>query len=109
MLYVRVSLMRPKPGFEREVAEMMDSLVTFYADQPGYLNGYKLRSADDGGLVGRVTVWKSGELADATAQSAHVLAQRSELHALIEADSHAEWSFEAAEASEALAGLVGKP
>ncbi|MHB8376986.1 MAG: antibiotic biosynthesis monooxygenase family protein [Dehalococcoidia bacterium] len=108
MLYVRVSLMRPKPGCEQEVAEMMDSLVTFYATQPGYLNGYKLRSADDGGLVGRVTVWQSGDLANTTAQSTHVLAQRALLQALVDEDSDAEWSFDAAEASEALAGLVGR-
>lgn len=108
MLYVRVSLMRPKPGCEHEVARMMDELVSFYAKQPGFLNAYKLRSADDGGQFGRVTVWQSGELADATAQSAHVLARRSELHLLIEEDSHVEWSFQATEDAEALAGLVAR-
>jgi quinol monooxygenase YgiN len=107
MLYIRVSLMTPKVDEAPAVARIMDELLAFYATQPGFLSGYKLRSADANHQIGRITVWRSGEDADATAQHQHVLAQRSELAPLIESDSHTEWSFEAAEASESLAAIVG--
>ncbi|HEY7802798.1 MAG TPA: hypothetical protein VIE40_08995 [Dehalococcoidia bacterium] len=107
MLYIRVSLMTPKADEAPAVARIMDELLGFYATQPGFLSGYKLRSADANQQIGRVTVWRAGEDADATAQHQHVLAQRSELTPLIEEHSHTEWSFDAAEASESLAAMVG--
>ena len=106
MLYIRVSLMLPKAGCEREVAQIMDDLVTFYARQPGYVHGHKLHSADGNRLMGRVTVWESEEAADTVAQMTHVMARRSELQPLIEADSHVERSFDATDGAESLADLV---
>ncbi|MGH7622080.1 MAG: hypothetical protein ACREMU_07040, partial [Gemmatimonadaceae bacterium] len=106
MVYIRISLMTPKLDEAGAVARIMDDLLTFYARQPGYLNGYKLRSADENERVGRVTVWRTAQEADATAQAQHVLAQRSELAPITESDSHVEWSFLAAEGSESLAALI---
>ena len=106
MLYIRVSLMVPKEGCDREVAETMDDLVAFYDEQPGFVGGYKLRSADGNRYIGRVTVWQSEEAADAAAQTTHVLARRSELQPLIEQESHLERSFDAAEGAQSLAELI---
>ncbi|MBF6600874.1 MAG: hypothetical protein IVW36_10240 [Dehalococcoidia bacterium] len=107
MLYVRLSLMTPKPDEAAVVAGIIDDLLAVYAAQPGYITGYSLRSPESEQL-GRVTVWRDAEAADAAAQVQHVLAQRAELTPLVEADSHLEWSFEAAAADESLVALVGR-
>jgi quinol monooxygenase YgiN len=106
MLYIRVSLMVPKEGFDGEVAQLMDDLVAFYDEQPGYIRGYKLRSSDGNAFIGRVTVWESEASADAAAQTTHVLSRRAELQPLIEQESHLERSFDAAEGAQSLAELV---
>lgn len=108
MLYVRMSLMTPTPGRQQDVAAIMDSLVSFYAKQPGYVVGYKLAAADDTGDMGRVTVWRSGEEADATAQTNHVMSLRSDLMPMIEEGSHQERSFYAEEESKLLSQLLHK-
>jgi len=106
MLYIRISLMKPRHGKELQVAGVMDDLVAYYAARPGYVAGYKVTDAGITGEVGRITVWKSEEEADAAAQSGHVLARRSDLIPLIEEDSHAERSFYAEAESNLLARLL---
>ena len=92
MPYVRVSLMQPKAGRHTEVRELLDDLAGFFAQQPGFIEGYGLHSSDS--LVGRVTVWESADAADAAAQSNHVLAVRSRLNTDVEDGSHQEHAFE---------------
>jgi len=108
MVYIRLSLMKAKPGREYEVAELMDQLVTAYKSQPGFMDGYKLRAADADGHIGRVTIWTSEEAADQTAQSNHVLSLRSDLMRLVEDGSHEERSFWAEEVSKPLSRLLHK-
>jgi quinol monooxygenase YgiN len=108
MPYIRISLMTPKDGAEQEVAAIMDDLLSFYAQQTGYLSGYKLLSADEDEQIGRVTIWTDEDAADTTAQMAHVLSKRSELRPLIEGDSHQERSYTAAERAQPLVDLVAK-
>jgi hypothetical protein len=93
--YVRLSLMDPKPGQEELVSGVMDHLLEFFATQPGHVRGYKLLSGDPQGRYGRLTVWKSEQDADNTANTQHVLAVRSELLLLIEEGSHVERSYTA--------------
>jgi quinol monooxygenase YgiN len=95
MPQIRISLMRAKPGHAEDVARIMGELLTSYRTQPGYIDGYLLRSADSAGDIGRVTIWSSEAATDAAAQTAHVLSERSELLPLIEEESHVERSFEA--------------
>jgi quinol monooxygenase YgiN len=97
MLYIRLSLMKPKAGRERDVAAMMDQLVSFYREQQGFVHGYKLTAEDETGDIGRVTVWTSKEAADHVAQSNHVLSLRSDLMPLLEDGSDIERSFHAEE------------
>ncbi|MEX2225115.1 MAG: hypothetical protein WEB52_01550 [Dehalococcoidia bacterium] len=108
MLYIRLSLMNPKPGKDHEVAAIMDDLVTYYKQQDGFVDGYKLRAADETGDIGRVTVWRSEEEADRTAQNTHVMSRRSDLMPLIEEGSHEERSFFAEEESKPLSQLLRK-
>ncbi|MEX2246717.1 MAG: hypothetical protein WEC75_08510 [Dehalococcoidia bacterium] len=107
MLFVRLSLMRAKAGQENDVAEIEDDLVAFYRGCQGFVAGYKLKAADEVGDIGRVTVWRSGEDADAAAQTQHVLSRRSELIPLVVEGTDAERSFYAVE-GESLAGLLAK-
>jgi hypothetical protein len=108
MLYVRISLMRPHPGHERAVAEIIDDLVAFYAKQPGYVAGYKIGSADDIGEIGRITIWKSEQDAEAAAATTHVMSKRSELRDLVEGDFHRERSYFAEDEAGAFAMLLSK-
>ena len=108
MYYVRLSLMKAKPGHEGEVAGMMDDLVTFYREQPGFVVGYKLTAADETGDIGRVTVWRSEADADEAARTNHVLSRRSELARITVEESHQERGFHAEDESNRLARLIHK-
>jgi len=85
MPYVRISLMTPLPGRETEVYRMQEDLLAFYRGQPGFVEGYFLR--DGSGRIGRMTVWESEEDDENMAQQAHVMAVRSEMRALVHAES----------------------
>ncbi len=93
--YVRLSLMNPKRDKEKLVAGLMDNLLEFFAEQPGYVRGYALVDGDPQGRVGRITMWKSEGEADHAANTQHVLTVRSEIMRLIEDDSHVERSYTA--------------
>lgn len=108
MAFVRLSLVTPLPGKAEEVAAIMDDLVSFYAKQPGWIGGYKLHAADEVGDMGRITVWRSIEDADASAQTNHNMSRRAELMPLIEEGSHEERSFHAEVETKMLGGLLRK-
>ena len=93
--YVRLSLMNPKPGEEKLVAGLMDNLLEFFSDKPGFVRGYSLLDGDPQGRVGRITMWASEAEADAAANTQHVLTVRSEIMQRIEEDSHIERSYTA--------------
>jgi hypothetical protein len=94
VVYVRLSLAKPRPGSEDKVAKIDDELMRFFASQPGYLHGYRITGGDSvGGRIGRLTLWRSDQDADRAAQTAHVLAVRSELLLLIEDQQHIEDSW----------------
>lgn len=93
--YVRLSLMNPKRDKEQLVAGLMDNLLEFFSEQPGYVRGYALIGGDPQGRVGRITMWKSESEADHAANTQHVLTVRSEIMLLIEDDSHVERSYTA--------------
>ena len=108
MYYVRLSLMTAKPGHEADVATMIDDLVTFYRQQPGFVTGYKLIAADATGDIGRVTVWRSEADADEAARTDHVLSRRADLAGMTIEDSHQERGFHAEDDSSPLARLIHK-
>lgn len=94
-VYVRLSLVRPKSGQEERVSEILDDLVSFYSGQAGYLNGYTLETTAPGSEMGRLTMWRSEQDAEATAHNQHVMARRSELLRFVEGSSNIERSFTA--------------
>lgn len=95
MPYVRFSLMRPRQGQEARARELIDSLVEYYQQQPGYLTGYRLEPVDSDGFIGRMGVWASEAEANAAAQQEHDLALRSQLNLAV--TNHSEYSFQGIE------------
>jgi heme-degrading monooxygenase HmoA len=87
MAYVRLSIMKPLPGSESELHAAQKDLLKFFAQQPGFVDGYILRAQDGSGEVGRVGIWESESHADHAANSDHVLAVRSELMRLVREDN----------------------
>jgi hypothetical protein len=81
--YVRLSLMTPLAGMEGDLLEAQKDLLRFFAEQPGYVDGYLLTAHDGSGEVGRIGIWESEEQADQAANSDHVLAVRSRINQLI--------------------------
>lgn len=93
--YVRLSLMRPKPGMRDEVLELHRQLGEWLSEQPGFVRGYIIIEGDPQGRVGHLNVYESEQAADDVAQTQHVLSLRSELMLLVEEDSHAEHFYTA--------------
>jgi hypothetical protein len=95
--YVRLALMRPRPGQDKRVSEVIDGLLAHFATQPGYVRGYKLTGEPHvpEGQVGRLTVWASEADANHAAIAQYVLSARSELMRLVDEDSHVERSYTA--------------
>ena len=92
MPWVRMSLMQPRRDRAAEVQQLLTELADYFAEQPGFIEGYTLQAKD--GLVGRVTVWDSESAADHSAQTTHVMAIRSRLNPDVKEGSHQEHAFE---------------
>ncbi len=95
MPYVRFSLMRPKPGEDARARELIDTLIAYYKQQPGYISGLRLEPTESAGLIGRMGLWASEADANAAAQQEHDLALRSQLAAVV--TEHTEHAFEGTE------------
>lgn len=100
MPYVRISLMRPKRGQEHRLTELIDQLVAYYGQQPGFIRGYRLNAlpGDTSGRLGRIGVWESAAAAERAAGTDHDLALRSEVNMVVEDGSHEELAFEGVQA-----------
>src|SRR5690242_4527557 len=95
MLYIRISLMVPAPGHEDAAIELLDAVANYCAEQRGYLGAYVLHPQPANGMIGRVTLWEDEESASLTAQSAHMLALRSELDRVVLDNHRLEFGFHA--------------
>ena len=94
VVYVRLSLVKPRAGNEQRVAKMEADLIRYLAGRPGYLHGYQITGGDSiEGRIGRLTLWRSDQDADHAAQTDHVLAIRSELMMLVEDGERVEDSW----------------
>ena len=93
MLYIRISLMIPAHGHEREAIDLLDQVANHCNGQPGYLGAYVLQPHERSGMIGRVTLWEDEESAGIVAQSARMLSLRSELDRVIGENTHLEFGF----------------
>lgn len=94
MSYIRLSLMRPRPGHEETVRHLLDDLVMFHESQPGYLTGYRVEHAEGSARVGRLAIWEHEADAAHAARTDRDMALRSQLNAAIEDGSHEELALQ---------------
>ena len=106
MQYVRIALMTPRRGQSHEATRLLSQIIAFCSQQPGFLGGLIIGGRPDAGTrVGRITLWADEESANRTAREDHMLALRSQLNALVDADRHTEYALDAV----ALSGEPGGP
>ncbi|MFA7248998.1 MAG: hypothetical protein WC273_05135 [Dehalococcoidia bacterium] len=93
--FVRVTYLIPRPGQVERVKTQLKKLSDYFAEQPGYIEGYLLLPTPETThhAMGRVGVWDNDHSAEEAAQAEHGMALRAELLRLIEEDSHLEYTF----------------
>jgi quinol monooxygenase YgiN len=94
--YLRLSLARPVKGRAEEARRLEEELLSYFAAQEGFVGGYQITAREGSREIGRITIWKSEEVADQAATSPHVMALRSKLLTITE-EERVEMAFEAAE------------
>ena len=108
MQYTRISLMTPRDGQAHEVTRLLSQVIAFCSQQPGFLGGLIVGGRPGAArVVGRITLWTDQASADRTAVSAHMLALRSRLDALVEEDTHQEHALDAVSLSAEPGGPAG--
>jgi hypothetical protein len=80
MAYVRLTLLKPRPGSEDEVMSLLQELDAQLAEVPGLVFSFLMSREDR--LLGRASVWLSKDEANREALSDRVLSLRSRLRYL---------------------------
>lgn len=92
MAYIRLSVVKPRPGHEERAAELLKELSAATANTPGWQANYVLRPHDDSGELARISIYDDEASAAREAATPSVLSLRSELHLVIE-PGHRERAF----------------
>jgi quinol monooxygenase YgiN len=92
MAYVRLSIVKPRPGHEERAVELLKALSVATAESPGWQANYVLRPHDDTGEIARISIYQDESSAEREASTPSVLSLRSELHLIVEPD-HRERAF----------------
>ncbi|MBM4406293.1 MAG: hypothetical protein FJ039_08965 [Chloroflexi bacterium] len=79
MKVMRITIVHPRAGRERQVNQLLHEIGEFMAKQPGYINGYSLKSHAGPTAVARVSLWESSDALDKAAMQTHTVALRSQL------------------------------
>ncbi|MFQ5861219.1 MAG: hypothetical protein ACE5IG_06695 [Dehalococcoidia bacterium] len=83
MPIARLALVRPLPGREQEVNRLQDQLIEAFAQQPGYILGFRFSIRERPRETGRLGIWESLDAADEAALVDHVMSLRSQLNLAI--------------------------
>lgn len=92
MAYIRLSVVRPLPGKEERVIEILKALSAATANSPGWQANYVLQPRDDSGDIARISIYDDEASAEREAATPTVLSLRSELHLVVE-PGHRERGF----------------
>jgi quinol monooxygenase YgiN len=92
MTYIRLSVVKPRPGFEERAVELLEAMSAATADSPGWQANYVLRPHDDSGEIARISIYNDEASAEREAATPSVLSLRSELLLIIER-GHRERAF----------------
>lgn len=96
MAFLRVSVMIPRPGYEKRVEDLIDELLRLYQGRPGFITAYRLKPGPHAGApkVGRISIWESSEDANRMASESRDIALQSQIKTLVDDETHEESSFE---------------
>ncbi len=92
MAYIRLSVVKPRPGQEERAVELLKALSAATAGSPGWQANYVLRPRDDSDEIARISIYDDESSAERAASTPSVLSLRSELHLVIE-PGHRERAF----------------
>jgi quinol monooxygenase YgiN len=92
MTYIRLSVVKPRPGHEEGTVELLKALSAATANSLGWQANYVLRSHDDSGDIARISIYDDESSAEREASTPSVLSLRSELLLIIE-PGHRERGF----------------
>ena len=95
MAFIRLSLMTPRSGQEEALTNLLDQLVLYFQDKPGFITAYRI-SADQHSKdkrVGRISIWESEKAANRMSSDQHDLALQAEIKLLAVNSAHEEQSF----------------
>lgn len=92
MPYIRLSIMRARPGEAERMEEFMRKLAALALEQEGCIESYTMKPHDDSGEIARLAIYRDESAAEQSANSAAVMALRSEIHLLTE-PGHIERAF----------------
>ena len=95
MAFIRLSLMTARSGEEERLADLLDRLVQYFHDKPGFIAAYRIshdqHSKD--ARVGRISIWESEDDANRMSSDQHDLALQAEIKLLAVDATHEEHSF----------------
>ena len=80
MAFIRLTMVRPRPGSEQEVRRLMEELDSDLAESPGFIFSFVMTRESQ--RIGRVSLWRSKEDANREAMSQRTISLRSQLHHL---------------------------
>lgn len=95
MAFIRISLMTPLSGQDGRVQDLLDQLLRFYQDRPGFITAYRLApdAHAETKRVGRISIWEGEDYAHRTANEQRDMAIQSELKLATVDATHEEYSF----------------
>jgi len=90
--YIRLSVMKPRPGEAQRMEDFMRKLTALVLEQEGCIESYLMKPDDDSGEIARMAIYADERSAENSANSTPVMALRSEIHLLSE-PGHVERAF----------------
>ena len=84
MTYIRLSVVKPRPGHEERAVELLKALSATTENSPGWEANYVLRPHDNSGEIARISIYEDELSAEREAATPSVLSLRSELLLVIE-------------------------
>jgi quinol monooxygenase YgiN len=90
--YIRLSIMKPRPGEAQRMEDFMRKLTGLVLEQEGCIESYLMKPHDDSGEIARIAIYTDEQAAENSANSTPVMALRSEIHLLSE-PGHIERAF----------------
>lgn len=79
MPVIRISLVEPLPGREKEIEALYDELGKYHSTMEGHILGCRVQPVGREYLRGRVSIWRSLEDANHAASQTHTAALRSQI------------------------------